>query len=73
MENGESKVTDLTVTNHGSILLLSGNTEAGHAWLDAHIPEDHQTWCNDIVIEPRYIEDIINGAAQDGLIISLGG
>jgi hypothetical protein len=60
-------MADLTVANHGSILLLRGDTPAGKAWLLEHIASDAQTWHDSIVVEPRYIDDIVCGAIIDGL------
>lgn len=58
---------DLTITNHGSIILLRGETPAGQDWLSEHIDSEAQGWCGAIVVEPRYIGAIINGAINDGL------
>lgn len=62
--------TDFTVDNHGSILILNAHTEAAKAWVDEHLPDDRQTWgqCG-TVVEPRYIGDIVQGIAADGLSI----
>lgn len=60
-------MTDLTAQNHGSIILLAGTTPAGKAWMAEHLPGDAQTWGDSVVVEPRYITDILAGAAEDGL------
>ena len=59
---------DFDVSNHGSICLLTPLTEAAQAWVAKHIPEDALRWgqCS-IVIEPRYVEDILDGIVNDGL------
>ena len=36
-------------------------------WLDEHIAEDHQEWAGAIVVEHRFIGDIVRGAIVDGL------
>lgn len=66
-------MTDLTFTDHGSIVLLRADTEAGTEWIAEHIPEDAQSWCGQIVVEPRYVSNIYFGAANDGLDVNLEG
>jgi hypothetical protein len=60
---------DLTVRNEGSIFLLRATSDAGHEWISEHIPEDAQTFCGSIVVEHRYIENIVAGAMADGLAV----
>jgi hypothetical protein len=62
-------MADLAVHNHGSIFLLQPTSVAGSEWIDQHIPEDAMTWGDSIVVEHRYIEDIVIGAQYDGLEI----
>jgi len=63
-------MADFTVTNHGSIRILQALTEAAEDWVDEHIPSDAQTWGrNGIVVEPRYIGNIIDGIEGDGLTV----
>ncbi len=60
--------TDLTVANHGSICILTPVSDAGREWVAEHIPGDAMTWGPEgIVVEPRYIDDIVNGARDSGL------
>tara|TARA_R110000737_G_scaffold171274_1_gene196864 strand:+ start:303 stop:509 length:207 start_codon:yes stop_codon:yes gene_type:complete len=67
----EIEMTDITVSNHGSIVLLTPVSEIGEGWLEEHIPSDALTWGkNSIVVEPRYVGDIIDGAAADGLAVA---
>jgi len=58
---------DLSVTNHGSLFLLTPTSMRGGDWINEHIPEDAMTWGISIVVEHRYITDIIQGAINDGL------
>lgn len=63
-------VVDFCVDNHGSILILNANTEAAREWVEAHLPEDRQTWGKiGTVVEPRYIGDIVAGIEGDGLSV----
>lgn len=58
---------DVRVDNHGSIMLLNPLTQAGEAWMDEHLPADALTFGGGIVVEPRYVGDIVNGMREDGL------
>lgn len=60
-------MADLSISNHGSIFLLSGVSPAGEAWIAENIPEDAMTFGGAIVVEHRYIGDIAAGAQNDGL------
>jgi hypothetical protein len=62
---------DFTVTNAGSLVLLTPNTNAAQQWIDEHIPSDAQTFGLSIVVEPRYIQDILYGIESDGLTIEV--
>ena len=66
----ETKMNDLHVENHGSIFLLTPITTKGADWINEHIPQDAMTWAHhSIVVEHRYIADIVNGAIADGLTV----
>ena len=62
-------MTDFTIENHGSIWLLSTNTDAASDWVTEHIPDDAQTWGPSIVVEPRYVDNIVAGIQAAGLTI----
>lgn len=59
---------DLTFEDHGSIVIMFANSDAGREWVADHIPEDAPRWGrHGVAIEPRYAEDIVRGAQDDGL------
>jgi hypothetical protein len=60
-------MSDLTFENHATIVLMRPNTDRGDAWIDEHITEDRMEWNGAVVIEHRYVEDILVGAMDDGL------
>lgn len=60
---------DITVFNAGSIIILSGATPAGRDWLAEHMPADCQRWGTGYAVEPRYVQDILDGAMADGLVV----
>lgn len=62
--------TDFRVQNEGTIFILYADTDAAKQWVADHIPEDAQTWGrNGIVVEHRYIGDIVAGIEGDGLSV----
>lgn len=63
--------TDFIVENHGSICLLRPISSAAEEWVNEHIGEDNgfQPYWPTVVIEPRYISEIVNGIQQDGLAV----
>jgi hypothetical protein len=60
------------VQNHGSLVLLVPQGIEAQAWADAHLPEDVMHWGDALVIEPRYIRDILDRVAADGLTYAWG-
>lgn len=61
-------MTDLRVENHSSIYLVRPETAAGREWLEEHTDG---TWFGDaLVVEHRYVADLVSGAAEDGLGVS---
>jgi hypothetical protein len=61
---------DITVINHGSVIGFAPATNAGEAWLSEHLPDDTQCLGNTRFCEPRYAQDIIDGAQGDGLTVA---
>lgn len=61
---------DLEVTNEGSIFLLRPVTKRGKDWVSLNIPSDAQTFGPSIVVEHRFIADIVASATADGLKVS---
>lgn len=63
-------MADFTVQNHGSIFILTPHTPEAEAWVEEHIPDDAQLWGNGIVVEHRFIDNIVEGARADGLEVN---
>ncbi len=62
---------DFSVTYDGSSLfLLEARTDAAQDWADAHLPDDAQTFGLAIVVEHRFISDIVAGIQADGLTVT---
>jgi hypothetical protein len=58
---------DFNVGFHGSIPLLQPLTVAANGWVERHLPTDALFWGTSVVIEPRYLESILEGIEADGL------
>jgi len=63
--------TDFILQGRGTdtILLLIPVTKEAKTWADENLPEEKQTFGNGIVIENRFVSDIIDGIQRDGLTI----
>jgi hypothetical protein len=61
---------DFVCENHSSIFLLRHVSPAASDWINEHLPADHLTFGNAVVIEPRYVWAILNGLQEDGLTVS---
>ena len=61
---------DFDLSNHGSICILNAITHKASLWVDDHLPNDALHWgpCS-IVIEPRYVGNILQGIVDDGLLV----
>lgn len=56
---------DLTVTDHGSIMLVKPDTDEARAQLHALTDAGETQWfANALVVEPRYVEDLIAACAR---------
>lgn len=63
---------DFKLENHGSLFLLRPLNSVAKDWMDEHLPMDSpetQFWGDAIVIEPRYVPDIVFGARGEGLVV----
>jgi hypothetical protein len=62
---------DFGVENHGSIFLLKPLTVLATSWVEKHIGEDNdfQPYFPTIVMEYRFIGEIVDGILSDGLAV----
>jgi len=67
-------MTDFTVQNHGSIFLLVPETDAARTWCDENLPDNRMTLGTTrggpVVVEHRFIADIVSGIQADGLTVA---
>jgi hypothetical protein len=71
-QSGTSPTPDFEVQNHGGIFLLKPQTDSATAWVDEHIGEEngYQPYYPTVVVEHRYIADIVAGIQGDGLAVA---
>lgn len=61
---------DITYTDHGSLALVKPETEAAQDWIDEHVDPNAQWFGDSLVVEPRYLENLLQGAVRDGLEVA---
>jgi hypothetical protein len=63
---------DFVVENHGSIFLLKPLTPSATSWIEEHIGQDNgfQPYFPTVVVEHRYIAEIVEGIQNNGLAVS---
>ena len=57
---------DLNFENHGSVILIRHLTPLGKTWLDQNVSAE-LSFGGAVACEPRYAQDVADGAAADGL------
>lgn len=60
---------DFVVQNEGTIYILHPHSQAAYEWIFQNLPADAQRWAGGVVIEHRYIGDILFGIENDGLVV----
>jgi hypothetical protein len=60
---------DFVCENHGSLFLLIPRSAPAKIWIEENLPEDRLTFCDAVVIEPRYVWVILDGLQEDGLTV----
>ena len=63
---------DFGFSNHSSVSLLHPLTEKARKWLETHCPngEEHQYFGHALAVEARYVPDILQRVAEDGLSVA---
>ena len=60
---------DFELSGHGMLYLFQPLTPAAYAWVEEHLPADATWFGGAVVVEHRYIGDIVGGAIGDGLVV----
>jgi hypothetical protein len=61
---------DFICSGYGSLYLLRPLNPTARLWIETHIDADHQTFADSVVIEHRYVWDVLRGILEDGLAVS---
>lgn len=56
----------VSVENHGTIALVRPLDSTAREWLEEHTLEEAQWFGGALVVEPRYLENLIDGFTADG-------
>lgn len=61
---------DFLLENHGSIFLLKPQTSTATSWVEDRIGREngYQPYFPTVVVEHRYIADLVAGIQNDGLV-----
>ena len=62
---------DVRIQNEGSIYLLHPETDAANEWIDEKVQAGAQRFGLALVVEHRYVVDIIEGMQADGLTLKV--
>jgi hypothetical protein len=62
-------MADFEVSNQGTIFIFTPLTSAAREWVAEFLPQHAQQWAGGVVIEHRYISDVVIGAQRDGLVV----
>ena len=62
---------DFGLQDEGTLTLLWPRTDRATAWCGEHLPDDAIRWGDAYVVEPRYVENILNALREEGLDIEV--
>ncbi len=63
-------MTDFRIHFHGSLVLLEALTPDADDWCIDNLPSERTIFGTSTVVEPRYIDDIVEGIHESGLTTS---
>lgn len=61
---------DVFVQDDGSIALFRPATKEAEVWFNEHISDDAQWFGSRLVVERRYVDNLVAGLQGDGLIVT---
>jgi len=61
---------DVQIVNHHSIVLFHLNTPEASQWVEENVSSEAQFFGTALVVEPRYVADLIAGMRRDGLEVA---
>ena len=63
------KPVDVIVIHHGSLVGIRPNTDHAETWIGEYVDPDAQWFGRQLMVEPRYADDILDAMASDGLTL----
>lgn len=60
---------DFLIADHGTVFLLQPITDRALGWVREHLPPDSPHFGSSVVIEHRFVADIVVGIRDDGLVV----
>lgn len=61
---------DVDVSNEGSIFLVTPCTQAARDWIEENVGGETQWFGKALVVEHRYIQDLVIGMQHAGLTVA---
>jgi hypothetical protein len=61
---------DIELNDQGTIWLVTPRTAEATDWIADHVQDDAQWWGASLVVEHRYVGQLVEGMANDGLRIA---
>jgi len=58
---------DVFIENHGSLVLLRPASDLARGWIEDNVNDEAQFFGGALVVEPRYVENVVEGMLADGL------
>ena len=60
---------DFTLTDHGSIAVITPMSDTAKDWVESFISDDAQWFDNGFVVEHRYVDDIVERFIELGMVV----
>lgn len=60
------ETVDFKIEDHGSLVLVHPRTPWAGEWIDEYVDPTAQWWGDRLVVEPRYLEDLVVGMIEAG-------
>lgn len=58
---------DAFVENHGTVALVRPVSDLARGWIEDNVGDDAQFFGGALAVEPRYVEELVEGMLADGL------
>ena len=69
MSPASNRTPDVSIENHGSVMLFRLLTPAATDFVDENVSTDAQYLGNALAVEPRYAQDLAQGMIDAGLAV----